>query len=332
MLDNVRYWLRDFHVDGLRLDAVHAIYDMSPVHILRDIQLVAEEIAAVHGRAIHIIAESNLNDVRLLRPAECGGYCLAGQWSDDFHHCVHTLLTGERDGYYSDFGQPEQLVKALNDTFVYDGSYSPFRDRRHGAPAGNLPGDRFVVSIQNHDQVGNRALGDRFGRMLTPEQQRLAAAMLLLSPFLPLLFMGEEYGEQNPWPFFCSFGDEALIEAVHSGRRAEFADFRWPDSLPDPQAESTFQSAQLRWDWPVGSWQAGLRAWYRSLLFARRNWLPFRDFVHRSAQWYDRAGDPVCTPTSPSGSAGQPSQTEGDSLLRPSSGHSGTDTRRLLAG
>jgi maltooligosyltrehalose trehalohydrolase len=290
VLDNVRYWLREFHFDGLRLDAVQTIVDQSPVHILQAIQQVADEESAASGRTLHIVAESNMNDVRLVDGRDRHGYGLATVWNDDFHHSVHTLLTGEMSGYYSEFGQPEQLVKSLNDNFVYDGCHSPYHGKPHGTSARHLSGEHFVVAIQNHDQVGNRAVGDRFGSMLTPEQQRLAAGTMLLSPFLPLLFMGEEYGEHHPFPFFCSFGDEPLIEAVRQGRRREFTDFEWPDQLPDPQSEETFRSAQLSWAWPDGSWQAGLREWYRTLLHFRRLWPALRDDVHRAAFWHDRTG------------------------------------------
>jgi maltooligosyltrehalose trehalohydrolase len=224
--ENVRYWLQDFHLDGLRLDAVHAIMDISPTHILRDIQRTAEQFATENNRAIQIIAESDLNDVRLIDSPNRGGYGLAGQWSDDFHHALHTLLTDESVGYYVDFGEPEQLVKALNDTFVYDGCYSLYRRRKHGAPATGIPRHHFVVSIQNHDQVGNRALGDRLSVLLEPAKQRLAAGLQLLSPMTPLIFMGEEYGEENPFPFFCDFGDPRQIDAVRTGRQHEFSDFQ----------------------------------------------------------------------------------------------------------
>ncbi|WLD13232.1 malto-oligosyltrehalose trehalohydrolase [Planctellipticum variicoloris] len=284
VLNNVRYWLREFHLDGLRLDAVHAICDASPVHILADIQKTAAEVAAEQNREVLILAESNLNDVVLLDPADQGGYGLAGQWSDDFHHCVHALLTGERDGYYLDFDAPaRQVVKAINDVFVYDGGFSPFRQRPHGRPAGDHPGDRFVISIQTHDQVGNRALGDRFGTLLTPPQQRLAAGLLLLSPYVPMLFMGEEYGETHPFPFFCDFGDEWLLEAVRRGRREEFADFAWTGELPDPGAPATFESAILSWSWPAGSVQAGLRNLYRDLLRLRKSLPALADYRHRRA-------------------------------------------------
>jgi maltooligosyltrehalose trehalohydrolase len=285
VLDNVRHWIRDYHVDGLRLDAVHAIHDESPRNILREIKEVADEEAWQLGRPVHVIAESDLNDVRLLDRASFGGYGLSAQWSDDFHHAVHGVLTGERQMYYADFGRPEQLAKALNETFVYDGCYSVFRGRHHGAPAGRHPGSRFVISIQNHDQVGNRARGDRFATLLNPAQQRLAAGLLLLAPHIPLLFMGEEYGESRPFPFFCSFSDPQIAEAARRGRRQEFAAAGWDDDVPDPQAESTFESAKLSWSWPEGSRQAGLRRLYYDLLTLRRFRLPLSEFPERTADF-----------------------------------------------
>ncbi len=286
VLDAVRYWLHEFHLDGLRLDAVHGIYDFNAIHILSEIQQVANEEVESARRHIHIVAESDLNDVRLIDQPDCGGYGLVAQWSDDFHHSVHALLTGENHGYYADFGCPQQLVKAIRQAFVYDGCHSPCRKRRHGAPTGGHSGDRFVVSIQNHDQVGNRAIGDRLGQQLNPDQLRLAAALMLLSGNVPLLFMGEEYGERAPFPFFCSFADEQLIEAVRKGRRAEFADFNWPDSIPDPQAEATMQSAVLSWDWSKESWQSELRYWYQDLIRARRLLKPLHDHLLIDARWY----------------------------------------------
>lgn len=286
VFDNVRWWLREFHLDGLRLDAVHAIYDSRPSHLLRDIGQIADEEAKHSGRKIHITAESNSNDVRLLNARDCGGYGLAAQWSDDFHHCVHTLLTGELEGYYSDFGKPEQLAKAFRDFFVYDGCYSAYRERRHGAPVGACSGERFIVAIQNHDQVGNRALGERFGTLLSPAQQRFAASLLLLAPNLPLLFMGEEYGEKNPFPFFCDFQEPALIEAVHRGRAAEFSSFSWPDRIPDAFAPETFAAARLSWNWQTNPEQAGLRKLYATLLQLRRELPALRNFVDRDSHWH----------------------------------------------
>lgn len=291
VVDNVRQWIRDFHVDGLRLDAVHAIFDHSPRHIFREIKEAADEEAARLGRPVHVIAESNLNDVRLLDRTELGGHGLSAQWSDDFHHAVHALLTGERQTYYADFGDVEQLVKALNHTFVYDGIYSKFRGRRHGAPAGAHPGSRFVISIQNHDQIGNRPGGERFGKLLGPVQQRLASGLLLLSPHIPLIFMGEEYGETHPFPFFCSFLDPNIAEAASQGRRQEFAVSEWPELVPDPQAVATFESAKLSWSWPDGTPQAGLRKLYYDLLTLRRFRLPLREFAERSARRLESGGE-----------------------------------------
>ena len=281
---NVRMWIRDYHFDGLRLDAIHAMYDFGARHILKDIKTTAEAASEMRGHAAHIVAESDLNDVRILLPPDRGGYGVDAQWSDDFHHSVHTCLTGEQQGYYADYGRPEQLAKALTDTFVLDGVYSRSRDRCHGGASASLPGDRFVVCIQNHDQIGNRALGDRLSVLLTPPAQRLAASLLLLAPHLPLLFMGEEYGEPRPFQFFCSFSDPALIESVRIGRRREFAAFhKHGAEVPDPQAESTFHTSRLTWSWESDSHRAGLRRLYRDLLKARREWPVLRSYRNRTA-------------------------------------------------
>jgi len=268
--ENAAYWVREFHVDALRLDAVHAIYDASPEHILAAIAEAAHDAAEAAGRHACVIAETDQNDARLVRPHERGGYGLDGQWSDDFHHAVHAALTGEQSGYYLDFGGVEPLAKALRDRFVYDGRRSPFRRRRHGAVATDVPREHFVVCVQNHDQVGNRALGERLTTLLPPAGQRLAAALLLLSPYVPLLFMGEEYGETNPFLYFVSHGEPALAEAVRQGRRAEFASFAWTGEVPDPQAEETFRRSKLareRLDEPAHA--ARLRL-YQDLLGLRR--------------------------------------------------------------
>jgi maltooligosyltrehalose trehalohydrolase len=293
ILDNVRLWIDTYHLDGLRLDAIHAIYDMGPYQILRAIKEAADEIATRVGRHVHVIAESNLNDVRLLRPAEVGGCGLDAQWHDDFHHAVHAHLTGERQGYYVDFGAAADFPKLLEKTFLQDGGFSRFHGRRHGATVGDLPGDRFVISIQNHDQVGNRAAGDRLSTLLEPPALRLAASLLLLAPHLPLLFMGEEYGEKRPFPFFCSFADRELIKNVRDGRRQEFAEFAWQGEVPDPQAEATFAAAVLSWSWPDGSPQAGLRRLYRDLLHARRAWPALSDFRHRTARLLPESSEGV---------------------------------------
>jgi maltooligosyltrehalose trehalohydrolase len=285
-LDCARMWLDEYHFDGLRLDAVHAIYDLGARHVLADVAAAGREIAARDGRHVHVIAESDLNDPRLLREPERGGYGLDAQWADDFHHAAHALLTGERQGYYADFGEPEQLRRAFETPFVYAGDYSPSRERSHGAPPDGLAPDRFVVCVQNHDQVGNRAAGDRFGTLLPPERRRLAASLLLLSPHLPLLFMGEEYGEGRPFPFFCSFADPELVEAVRRAGRASSSRSLGRGDVPDPQAEETFLSAVLSWRWDDPT-RAGLRRLYRDLLAARRDWPAVRDPGPRAARWTD---------------------------------------------
>jgi maltooligosyltrehalose trehalohydrolase len=285
VLDNVRMWLEDFHLDGLRLDAVHAVYDLGAHHILRAIKEVADEVSQRTGRTIHIIAESDLNDPRLLQSPEQGGAGLDAQWSDDFHHAIHTYLTGERRGYYEDFGTIGQIAEVFQEPFLYAWKYSPFRGRKHGArPPAEWPGERFVVCLQNHDQIGNRARGERLSTLLdSPAKQRLAASMLLLSPYLPLLFMGEEYGEENPFPFFCSFEDSQLVQAVREGRKREFAEFAWQGEIPDPQAEETFRAARLAWSWPEGTIHANLRRLYQDLLKMRKRLSALRDFQRNPA-------------------------------------------------
>jgi maltooligosyltrehalose trehalohydrolase len=281
VLDNVRMWIGDYRFDGLRLDAADQIYDRSPRHILSEVAEVAHAEASKLGRKVHIFAETDQNDApRYLHPLEKGGHGLDGHWTDDFHHAAHAALTGESNGYYRDFADgPASLAKALSAVFVNDGRYSPFRDRRHGTPATEFPGDRFVAFIQNHDQVGNRAKSDRGAASLEPAAVRLAAGILLLAPRIPLLFMGEEYGETNPFPFFSDFRDPNLIEAVREGRQKELAYFGWTEEVPDPFAESTRDSAILSWDWsdPV---RAGLRQLYRELLKLRRESPALRDFRH----------------------------------------------------
>ncbi len=285
ILDNVRMWIEEYRFDGLRLDAVHAIYDLGVRHILQDTKDTADKAARERGRQVHIVAESNLNDVRLLLPPQRGGYGIDAQWSDDFHHLIHVALTGERQGYYEDYGAPEQFPRLLEKTFVLNGCYSAHRGRCHGGPDADLPGDRFVVCIQNHDQVGNRAAGERLGTLITPAAQRLAASLLLLAPHLPLLFMGEEYGEEHPFQFFCSFSDPKLIEDVRNGRRREFEAFHANGgAVPDPQAKTTFAASRLTWSWESDQHKAGLRRLYQDLLRTRHEWPALRDYSQRSAR------------------------------------------------
>lgn len=248
-LQNVRMWLEDYHVDGLRLDAVHAIKDNSAVHFIRHLKEQVLEIERKTDRKKELIAEIDLNDPRYIDPVEDRGYGLDGQWVDEFHHALHALLTRERNAYYEDFGELSHLERAFRDTYVYNGKYSSHRKRTFGTSADNNPYSQFVVFAQNHDQIGNRAEGDRLTQCLSLEQLKLAAATVLLSPYTPLLFMGEEYGERNPFPFFVSFTDPTLVEAVRKGRMAEFPGFAADHELPDPQATATFQQAILSWNY-----------------------------------------------------------------------------------
>jgi maltooligosyltrehalose trehalohydrolase len=238
VLQSAEGWVRDFAVDGLRLDAIHAIFDSSPEHI---VQAVARRVHAIDPGAF-VIAESGLNDPRVMRPSERGGYGCDSAWADDFHHALRTLVTDERDGYYEEFGRVGQLAKAFHRPFVHDGGYSSFRKRRFGAPAGDVPPEQFVVFCQDHDQVGNRAFGDR----LPPEARPLAAFCTLLSPFTPMLFMGEEYGENAPFQFFSDHIDKRIAEATRRGRREEFAAFAsFGQEIPDPQDPETFERSKL---------------------------------------------------------------------------------------
>lgn len=244
-LANALMWQTEFHIDALRLDAVHAIKDASAYPFLAELADSSARRAIELGRPFYLIAESNLNDARLILPAEAGGYALDAVWSDDYHHALHTLLTGERAGYYMDFGKLEDLAAVYQSGFTYSGQYSPYRDRRHGNSPAGLAARNFVVCSQNHDQVGNRARGERLASLCDWESLKLAAGLVLLSPYVPLLFMGEEYGETAPFLYFVSHGDPALVEAVRQGRREEFARFTWEGDIPDPQAEVTFQQSKL---------------------------------------------------------------------------------------
>ena len=241
-IENALYWLENYHFDALRLDAVHGIFDFSARHFLTEIKSAVGALSKRLGRMIHCIAESDLNDSRLLLNHEQGGYDLDAQWSDDFHHSVHRLLTGEDRGYYADFGGIGPLAATLRDGWYYKGQYSHYRQRHHGNSPRGIAASQVVVCNQNHDQVGNRAAGERLSSLVNFESLKLAAGITLLSPFVPLLFMGEEYGETAPFQYFTSHGDPELVEAVRRGRREEFAAFGWEaeKAVPDPQDESTF--------------------------------------------------------------------------------------------
>ncbi len=269
-VENALHWLAEYHVDGFRLDAVHAIVDRSAVPFLEELAGAVHRAGERLGRRVHVIAESDLNDPRLIRPPALGGYGLDAQWSDDFHHALHALLTGERDGYYQDFGRLQDLARVYRDGYAYADRYSAFRERRHGRAAWACAADQFVVFSQNHDQVGNRAAGERLAALTDLAGLKLAASAVCLAPYLPLLFMGEEYGESRPFQYFVSHSDPDLVEAVRKGRRAEFAAFHQAEAVPDPQAESTFEHSTLQHDPPDGERHHALRALYRELLRLRR--------------------------------------------------------------
>ena len=269
-LQNARMWLEDYHVDALRLDAVHAIKDFSAIPFVRQLKELAADIERRTGCHKQLIAELDLNDPRYINPPAKGGYGLNAQWIDEFHHALRTLLTGDKTAYYEDFGSIHHLERAFRNTYVYDGVYSQHRQRTFGGHVDNNPYDQFVVFAQNHDQVGNRALGDRLTANLSFEQLKLAAATVLLSPYVPMLFMGEEYGERHPFPFFVSFGDPALIKAVREGRAAEFKGFAAGGvSIPDPESVATFESAVLSWTYDDDPGSA-LWQFYRSLIAMRK--------------------------------------------------------------
>lgn len=267
---NALYWLTDFHADALRLDAIHAIYDFSARPFLMELAELVHQRAAKLGRQIHVIGESDLNDVRVVKPWSHGGLGLDAAWSDDFHHAVHAYLTGERDGYYHDFGSFDDVAKAVASAYVYDGKYSAFRGRAHGNATKGVPYERFVICTQNHDQVGNRMTGERLGTLVKSfEKQKMAAGLMLLSPYTPLLFMGEEYGEPAPFQYFIHHSDEKLVEAVRKGRREEFKAFKQGDP-PDPQSVETFQASKLDHQLKTQGAHRTLWQFYRELIRKRK--------------------------------------------------------------
>ncbi|NEA34914.1 malto-oligosyltrehalose trehalohydrolase [Streptomyces sp. SID13031] len=276
--DNALRWFRDFHLDALRLDAVHALVDGSPQHLLAQLSVETAALSASVGRPLGLVAESDLNDPRMVEPVGEGGLGMTAQWSDDFHHALHTLLTGERAGYYSDFAEPGVFAKTLTQVFLHDGSYSSFRGQDWGRPVDRErhSGWEFLAYTSNHDQIGNRALGDR--PALTPGQLAIGAALVITSPYTPMLFMGEEWGASTPWRFFTDHTEPALAEAVRAGRRQEFAAFGWDaEEIPDPQDPATWRSSVLDWTEVDESPHRELLRWYRDLLALRARNEDLRD-------------------------------------------------------
>jgi maltooligosyltrehalose trehalohydrolase len=282
-IDNAVQWIADFHIDGLRLDAVHAIVDPSANPFIEELAAACQSKGRELNRCVAVIAESNRNDRKMVIPRERNGWGLDSQWNDDFHHSLRVSFTGEHEGYYEDFSGVADLAQAMGEGFVYGGQYSKFRKRRYGNSAEGLPGETFVVFAQNHDQVGNRKVGDRLTLVVSFDELKLAAAAVLLSPYVPLLFMGEEYGEPAPFQYFVSHSDPAIIEAVRKGRGEEFADFEWAGELPDPQDEKTFLRSKLDWKLRRQGQHHILLNFYKELLQLRRE-IPALRILDRNAQ------------------------------------------------
>ena len=271
-IHNALQWIDEFHFDGLRVDAVHAIVDHSAEPFLQDMNVAVHERARKLGRTVISIAESDLNDPRVITPREDWGLDFDAQWMDDYHHSLHTLLTGEQDGYYAGFPlQVSNVARVLETGYLYVGQHSPYRGRKYGLRPKTKNGAQFIISMQNHDQVGNRMIGERIVDMVSPEKVRLAAAALILSPFVPMLFMGEEYGEKAPFQYFTSHSDKDLIEAVRKGRREEFDDFSWEGEPPDPHDEETFRRSKLNWSLIDVEEHASMWRLYQQLLALRRD-------------------------------------------------------------
>jgi maltooligosyltrehalose trehalohydrolase len=290
VIDNALMWLRDYHVDALRLDAVHALVDTSPVHILAELAASVAELSGALGRPLSLIAESDLNDPIMINPPPAG-YGLTAQWDDDVHHALHALLTGERQGYYCDFGSLAVLAKVMTSAFLHDGTFSTFRGRNHGKPVdrAHTPGFRFVVCLQNHDQVGNRAVGDRLPELTSPALLRVGAVLLLTSPYTPMLWMGEEWAASARWPFFTSHPEPELAEATSKGRLEEFAAYGWNvEQMIDPQDPEAYRSAILRWDELALPEHASMLEFYRALIALRAASPDLRDTaLDRVAVSYD---------------------------------------------
>jgi maltooligosyltrehalose trehalohydrolase len=270
--DNALMWLRDYHIDGLRLDAVHAFVDRSAIHFLEQLATEVEALEAETSRRLVLIAESDLNDPRIVTSREAGGFGSDAQWSDDFHHALFSVLCpAEAVGYYADFGLLSQLAAALERVFVYDGIYSGYRNRIHGRPVGDLSRHKFLGYIQNHDQIGNRAMGDRISHIAGMERAKIAAAIVLMSPFVPMIFQGEEWAASSPFQYFADHDDAAMARVVSEGRKREFAAFGWnPDQIPDPESRETFERSKLLWDEVEQGQHAEMMVWYRELIRLRR--------------------------------------------------------------
>ena len=273
-IDNALMWMRDYHVDGLRLDAVHEYMDRSAVHFMEQLSAEVDILSSVLGRRLVLIAESDLNDPQIVKPREAGGMGMDAQWSDDFHHSLFTVLKPgeEGQGYYDDFGSMEALAKSLEEVFVYDGEYSGFRRRTHGRRVGDLSAHHFLGYIQNHDQIGNRAIGDRIEHIIGIEKTKIALALVMTAPFVPMLFQGEEFAASTPFQYFAHHDDEEMAKAVSAGRKKEFAIFGWnDDEIPDPEKRETFERSRLKWSEVYEGEHKEMLEWTRKLIHLRRN-------------------------------------------------------------
>jgi maltooligosyltrehalose trehalohydrolase len=292
--DNALMWMRDYHLDGLRLDAVHEFVDRSAIHFMEQLSCEVEVLSSTLGRKLVLIAESDLNDPRVVTPREAGGYGMDAQWDDDFHHALFTVLHAgdEGRGYYNDFGSVARLAKALTKVFVYDGIYSRYRGRTHGRPVEGLSAHHFVAFIQNHDQVGNRATGDRLEQVVGMDRAKVGAAIVLTSPFVPLLFQGEEFAASTPFQYFADHSDPEMAKAVSEGRKREFAAFGWKaEEVPDPEKVETFVRSKLNWDEINEGRHAEMMDWYRRLIQLRHESASLNDgdMGHVKVQ-FDEAG------------------------------------------
>jgi maltooligosyltrehalose trehalohydrolase len=291
---NALMWLDEFHVDGLRLDAVHAIWDFSARHFIEELTAKAKALGAHLGCRKILIAEFDLNNPRYISPPAKGGYGLDGQWIDEFHHALHALATGEVDGYYEDFGDAGHLARALKDSYVYTGQYSTHRKKLFGKEPADATYDQFVVFAQNHDQIGNRMLGERLSTLLSAEGLKLAAATYLLSPQVPMLFMGEEYGEKNPFQYFISHGDNTLVDLVRKGRQEEFSYFKWKGEVPDPHAENTFEACMLSWAVETSPEAQALFHFYKHLIQFRKTRPAMQGRTRESCNVLSPEGNVIC--------------------------------------
>ncbi|MFP4442082.1 MAG: malto-oligosyltrehalose trehalohydrolase [Spirochaetia bacterium] len=285
-IGNALHWLKNYRIDGLRIDAVHAIFDHTAVHFLEELTQEVRRLEKITGKKKYLIAESDLNDPRIVREQGAGGYGMDAQWSDDFHHALHSVLTGEQDGYYEDYGSFHHLAQAFLNPFIYSGEYSAHRGRRHGRDPDRLGGEKFLAYIQNHDQIGNRAAGDRISHLAGTGGAKIAAALVFFSPYIPMIFQGEEWAASSPFQYFTDHGDPDLGAAVSRGRRREFAAFGWkPEDVPDPQAEDTFTDSKLRWDEIPEEPHRSVLDWYRLLIQYRK--------THPDLMDYDRLNTEV---------------------------------------